>query len=268
MTTPTKEKDNYGFIIARHVNSEITNRYWNECIIHVRRSYPFKKIIVIDDNSDKKYLTADYEYENIEYVESEYNGRGELLPYYYFYKNHYFDNAVIIHDSVFFQQRINFDNLIKKNIKVLPLWHFSSERKENFYNTLRIVRSLNNNYIITNTLAQEREYEILGKTNKEVWFGCFGVQSFINYDFLSFIRDKYNIFNMLNVVTCRADRCSLERIMGAIFFVEHLRILGINSLLGDIKRYCKWGYSYNEHRENLRNKKIPRLPVVKVWSGR
>jgi len=260
--------DNFGFIITRHVNSETTNKYWNECILHIRRCYPLKKIVVIDDNSNPDFLKANYEYKNVEYIESEFKGRGELLPYYYFFKEHYFDNAVIIHDSVFMQNRIPFEHLIKKGIKVLPLWHFHNEKKENFNNTLRLVGTLSNNYEIMSTLLQNKEYDVLGPANKEIWSGCFGVQSFINRDFLIDIRNKYNLFNLLNVVTCRSDRCCLERIMGVIFFIEYLRRLRMNSLLGDIKKYCEWGYTYNEHCENARNKKIPRLPVVKVWSGR
>ena len=98
--------NSFGFIITRHVNSESTNRYWNHSVKCLRTLYPLKKIIVIDDNSKKEFLNADHEYENVEYVISEFPGRGELLPYYYLYKNHYFDNAIIIHDSVFIQKRI------------------------------------------------------------------------------------------------------------------------------------------------------------------
>ena len=50
--------DNYGFIITRHVNSEITNKYWNKCIQHIRINYPNKKIVVIDDNSKKEFLNS------------------------------------------------------------------------------------------------------------------------------------------------------------------------------------------------------------------
>ena len=42
----------YGFIITRHVNSEKTNKYWNNAIICIRTFYPQKKIVIIDDNSN------------------------------------------------------------------------------------------------------------------------------------------------------------------------------------------------------------------------
>ena len=260
--------DDFGFIITRHVNSEITNKYWNECVQCIKRCYPLKKIIVIDDNSKKEFLNADHEYENVEYVISEFPGRGELLPYYYLYKNHYFDNAIIIHDSVFIQKRINFEYLIQKQVQVLPLWHFTCEKKENFHITKGLVAQLSNNFYIMNTLIQDKQYEKLGKINSEVWTGCFGVQSFINRNFLIGLRNKYNLFNLLNYVTKRSDRCCLERIMGTIFFIEYLKSINQHSLLGNIRNYCQWGYTYNEHCENIRNKKINTLPAIKVWSGR
>jgi nucleoside-diphosphate-sugar epimerase len=49
----------YGFIILRHVNSELTNEYWNECVRCIRRFYPLRKIVVIDDNSNKDFVKAD-----------------------------------------------------------------------------------------------------------------------------------------------------------------------------------------------------------------
>jgi len=258
----------YGFIITRNVNSELTNNYWNNCIIYIRRLYPTHKIIVIDDNSDKQYIKNFYEYKNVEVIESEYKKRGEILPYYYFYKNHFFENAIILHDSVFMQTKINFDYLIQKNIKVLPIWHFNNEKKENIYNTLKIASSLNNSHEILYELQTDKKFDILGKINNEIWSGCFGVQSIINYNFLVELEKKYSLFNLLNVIHSRKDRCCLERIMGVIFFIEYLKEKKLKSILGEIKSYCPWGYTYLQHCENIKNKKILKLPIVKVWSGR
>jgi len=262
------KNSNFGFIITRHVNSEKTNKYWNECVRRIRRYYPLKKIVIIDDNSNSDFLKPEFEYKNIEYIQSEYCGRGELLPYYYLFKNEYFDNAVIIHDSIFFQKRVSFEKLIEQSVRVLPLWHFTCEKMENLDNTKRLVNSLSNNAIIMDTILKNREYEILGLNNKNVWAGCFGVQSFINREFLIGLSNKYDLFSLLNGVTSRPDRCCLERIMGAIFYIEYLKVGEIRSLLGNIRSYCNWGYTYDEHRENSLNKKVLKLPVVKVWSGR
>ena len=142
--------DSYGFIITRHVNSEKTNKYWNKCVRCIRSFYPFKKIIIIDDNSNYNFIKADLEYKNVEIIQSEFLGRGELLPYYYFFKNYFFENAVIIHDSIFFHKRINFEKLL--GTRVLPFWHFTSD-KENVNNTLFIIDKLTNKIEIQQKLA-------------------------------------------------------------------------------------------------------------------
>jgi hypothetical protein len=257
----------FGFIIARHVNSETTNYYWNHCIQCIRRFYsPEKyKIVVIDDNSNKEFLKADFDYINVDYVESEFPGRGELLPYYYFYKNHYFENAVIIHDSVFFQTKINFSKLI---IPVLPLWHFSEEKTENIPNTLRLVQYLKNNYTLQKNIIGSNKYEILSFNNTNNWFGCFGVQSYINYKFLTLIQNKYGLFNLLNFVVNRSDRCCLERIMGSIFFNEFKDLAKYKSLLGSISVYCPWEYSWKEYWSQIQQRKKSKKPLIKVWTGR
>ena len=92
----------FGFIMTRHVNSELTNNYWNHSVKLLRTFYPDKKIVIIDDNSNQDLVKAEFDYPNVEIIQSEFPGRGELLPYYYYIKNKFFDNAVIIHDSIFF----------------------------------------------------------------------------------------------------------------------------------------------------------------------
>ena len=253
--------DTFGFIITRHVNSEKTNKYWNNCIKLLRTFYPYKKIVIIDDNSNYEYVRPDFNYKNIEIIQSEFPGRGELLPYYYYLKNKFFQNAIIIHDSVFFHKRVNFENL--NGIKVIPLWSFGSDT-ENVDNTLRIAKNLKNDILRTKL---KKEVNILG-FNNDKWSGCFGVQSYINYNFLESINNKYGIINLLPVVNCRADRCCLERIFGAIFSSENPQILlHRKSLFGDIMSYYKWGYTFDEYVSNFKKGTIPRY-VVKVWTGR
>ena len=92
----------FGFIITRHVNSEKTNEYWNHSVKLIRSLYPFRKIVVIDDNSNQEFVKAEFDYKNVEIIQSEYPGRGELLPFVYYARNKWFDKAIIIHDSVFF----------------------------------------------------------------------------------------------------------------------------------------------------------------------
>ena len=54
----------FGFIITRHVNSEQTNKYWNQNVKLLRKFYPYKKIIIIDDNSNQDFIKADFDYKN------------------------------------------------------------------------------------------------------------------------------------------------------------------------------------------------------------
>jgi len=254
--------NNYGFIITRHVNSEKTNKYWNRCIRCIRRFYPFKKIIVIDDNSNQDFVKAEFNYNNVEIINSEFPGRGELLPYYYFYKRHFFNNAVIIHDSAFFHKRINFDRI--KNGAV-PLWHFNSD-KENVDNTIRLASVLRNNYSVIQRL-NENEIKPLG-FKKDVWFGCFGGQSYINYGFLAHIEHKYGLLNLVDVVKCRSDRSCFERIIGVLFFMNQKNLYKSPSILGNIMTYSVWGYSFDQYCKFIEDKKGAPNPIVKVWTGR
>lgn len=253
--------DLFGFIITRHVNSLKTNRYWNHCIKCLKYFYPNKKIVIIDDNSNELFLKADNEYPDIQIIQSEYKGRGELLAYYYYIKNKYFENAVIIHDSVFFHRRINFEKLI--GINAIPLWHFNSD-KENIMNTVRISSYLNRQGELNKKLTHN---ELAMGLSHLKWYGCFGVQTFINHKFLMFLENKYNISNMVHAIFCRADRCCLERIIGCIIYTENNKICKNKSILGNIMNSHQWGYTYEQYVNDINKNKIPRY-IIKVFTGR
>jgi hypothetical protein len=249
---------NYGFIVTRHVNSEKTNKYWNNCIKCIRRFYPFKKIVIIDDNSNYDFVKPEFPFKNIEIIKSEYLGRGELLPFVYLLKRHFFENAVIIHDSVFFHKRIMFEKLL---LPVLPLWHFPKD-KEHELNIVRIASELKNKNDFMSLFYGNDNYLMAPK-----WYGVFGVQCFINYNFLKNIETKYNIINLTKVVSNRRDRCCLERIMAILFYREFPNLVKYRSILGDIQTYTRWGYTFDEYKQDLINKKNIKY-IVKVWTGR
>lgn len=257
----------FGFIITRHINSEKTNEYWNININLIRRIYTNTPIIVICDNSQKKFINKKHNCSNVFVIKSEFPGRGELLPYYYLIKYKFFKNAFILHDSVFFNQKINFDCLINDNIKVLPTWYFNADT-EDVSNRQRITNVLQNNYCIQMDITGP---SVITLKNYE-WSGCFGVQSFINLEFLISLENKYKISNLINVIKCRQDRQSLERIFGFLFFREFLSIqqssLKRKSLLGNIMNYQKWGYTFENYLSDLKKKRIRNKPLIKIWTGR
>jgi len=260
---------NFGFIITRHINSEQTNKYWNQCVKLIRTIYPLRQIIIIDDNSKQEFIKEDHKYINTTIIQTEYPGRGELLPYIYYLKYKWFENAVIIHDSVFIHKRIRFDNL-KAN--VMPFWHHKYDA-ENKSNIIRLLSSLTNNKRLFYKLTQKHQ-EISGLNFKFTdndpnnFNLCFGCQSFINIKFLEMLQNKYNITNLVNVVHNRTDRCSLERVLGLLFCEEFPYLTKVGSLFGDIMLKPRaFHYNYEQYKNDLKNKKLI-CPIVKVWTGR
>jgi len=252
----------YGFIITRHVNSETTNKYWNHNIKLIRTYYPFKKIIIIDDNSNYSFVKPEFDYKNIQVVQSEYPGRGELLPYIYFLRNKWFDNAVIIHDSVFLHKRIPFETI---NIPVLPFWHHPYD-KENLGNLLRIAGYLKNGTFIRQRLSGN-EINILGM-NDQKFNLCFGGQCYINHSFLSTLERKYNISNFVNVFSFGTDLCGFAGILGLLFSNEFKNLGKINSFYGDIRtHHLSFVYNYDTYLNDFKHN-IIHGTLVKVWTGR
>lgn len=256
-------KMNFGFIITRHVNSEQTNKYWNHNVKLIRSLYPLKKIVIIDDNSNQDFIKADFEYKNLEIIQSEYPGRGELLPFIYYLRHKWFENAVIIHDSSFIHKRIPFE---KFKMPVLPFWHYPYD-KEYLSNLLRIGGYLKNPLFIKQRLTGS-EINVLGMSDENKFNLCFGGQCFINHSFLSNIEKKYRLTNLVNAITCRKDRCGFERIIGLLFTNEYSNLVKIPSFYGNIrKHHLSFSYNFDQYMNDFNNK-IIHGTIVKVWTGR
>jgi hypothetical protein len=230
----------FGFIMLRHVNNENTNKYWIHCYNCIRKYYPENMIIIIDDNSNYDYITnIDLYKTNI--IKSEYHGRGELLPYYYYLHNKFFDKAIIIHDSVFINTYIDIANVKKYKL----LWDF-----EHYWDHIEDE---------TNMIKLYNNEELLNfYNNKYLWKGCFGGMSIITHDYLTFINSKYDISKLLDCVLTRFNRCSFERIIGCLLQKYEKK----ETLLADIHSYCKWGITFEE-KDNYNY-----LPLFKVWTFR
>lgn len=233
------EEKSLGFIILRHVNDSKTNKYWMHSYDCIRKFYPENHILIIDDNSDLKFLSAKDLYKT-SIINSEYPKRGELLSYYYFLKHKLFDIAVIIHDSVFINKYIDF-SIDKYKI----IWDFAHnwDKPEDEIEMINVFncKELLNFY-----------------NNKKLWRGCFGGMSIISYEYLESINSKYNLSLLLDKVITRYNRCRFERVIAVLLQFNYKQ----GPLLGDIHKYCRWGINYEQihlYRE---------LPIIKVWTGR
>ena len=233
-----------GFIILRHVNSDLTDKYWRECYDCIRKFYNEEHILIIDDNSNYDFI-LEKELVNTTIIKSEFEeGRGEILPYYYFFKTKLFDTAVILHDSVFIQQYIDFNNHRDKF-----LWSFENHREDSI-KELALLKILNNSEEMIKIYSQNH------------WKGCFGGMSIITRNTINVFNEKYNLFILIQHIKTRHDRMYFERIISMLFWSEELVSLENVSILNHIGDY-NWGFTF----ENYCNYK-PGFPVIKVWTGR
>lgn len=240
-----------GFIITRHVCSEVTNKYWNESYRTIRKFYPTELIMIIDDNSLPQFVHVedDLFLMNCIIIQSEFRGAGEILPYYYFLKYQLFEKAVILHDSVFLQSRIDFEKIEDVHF----LWHFTQHCWDNIQDEVGLLQ-----YMTNNTKLIEFYHQ------KHLWYGCFGAQSIVSLRFLQHLEDTYQFSRILPHVSSRVQRYAIERILGCMFTMEKRSLLHNPSLFGIIFDFLPWGFSFSNYLEHSPS----HLPVIKVWSER
>jgi hypothetical protein len=247
----------YVFVILRHLRNIRDNDLWISSYNSIRKFYT-NKIVIIDDNSSIN--TVDGKLVNTEVIRSEFNGAGEILPYYYFLKYKWADTMIFLHDSMFIHRLISQDEL-EDNIKFH--WHFEKDYTSDVSKVKKYLSHLDN--------GTELEEFVLNPTNK--WYGCFGATSICDLDILQYLDNKYKLIsNLVILIRTRKDREAFERILGIILYYEK-RFDDDNkcSNFGDILKYPGAFDSENNNMEtsaHIIGQKGYNTAIIKVWRGR
>lgn len=248
-------EENYTIYITRHINSEITNKYWKVNQEYIRKNYKKIKIIIIDDNSEEKYKNEDNNYKDIEFIYTSFVGSGELLPYYYFLNNNKTKYAIFLHDSVFVLDELH--KYIEES-EYLSLWNFHPLTEIN------VIKNRTNELI---ELSSKNNDFILNKFNNLNWKGVFGGMCMISHNYLKKINDTIEIEDLLYEIKNRFNRMCLERLLSVI--IENSEV----SLLGEIALWCKlhtnkyWNLSIKDFEDN-KNEFEKECILLKIWTGR
>jgi len=246
MDTPTIPS--FGFIILRNVTDFRTNLFWNIAYEQIKRLYGENTpILIIDDNSDENLIKEKegVVLSNTNVIKSNYTGRGELLPYYYYLENKLFDTACIIHDTLFIRENIELNT---DDCKFL--WTYKHKETDNSEDIVKILSVYENNDLVD------------FYNNKELWSKCFGSMSIIKHDYLKLVNQKFPLEKLLPLIENKETRGYVHSIISVLLtFSNNNTNKSFSNLLGDIETYCKWG-------DNMNNMNNTSLPFVKVWIGR
>jgi hypothetical protein len=249
------QNKSYVFIILRHLINTRDNDLWISSYNSIRKFYT-NKIIIIDDNSSIN--TVDGKLFNTEVIKSEFNGAGEILPYYYYLKYKWADRMIFLHDSMFIN-RLFKDKELDGNFKFN--WYFKSN-------------SLDNYRKITNYLSLLKNSTDLQAftTNNMTWVGCFGASAICDLETIRYLEDKYNLFSLLvfNIKT-RNDREIFERILGIILFYDKIIDENSCSNFGDITKYPN-AFNYDNNNFEIAERLLIQngydTAIIKIWRGR
>lgn len=261
--------DDFGFIILRHVNSEQTNQYWIHCYNCIRHFYD-NKIVIVDSASNPDFLDSPkQELVNCEIIQSEFPGTGEISCYYYFYKNRFFEKAVVIQDSMFIHHKIDFTDFRD----VLFLWNTETEGQHDFYgeqmNFLNSMTKVKNNPELMNDILEFR-------ASMGDWKLCFGPSSMVEHKFISSLQEEFSLFDILRNSDSFGTfeyRQAFERFYGLLCCYKKRELNEKPSLLGHIYDYVKryqsgWFITYSEYIDNIDKYDNINLPIIKITTNR
>ncbi len=213
----------YIFVILRQIQKISDNNYWISSYNSIRKFYT-NKIIIIDDNS--MINTVNGNLVNTEIIKSDFNGVGEILAYYYFYKNKWADCMIFLQDTMILERPFESKEL---EGSVHFHWHFIDSSVDKNYNKLMLfVSSLKNNSELIEDIT----------TSTRPWKGCFSATSIIHYSVIEILQNKYEIFTIfLLMIQNMKDRELFERLLGKILIVENFVDEDSCSNFGNITTY-------------------------------
>ena len=245
----------YVFVILRNIRMTRDNDLWMSSYQSIRKFYT-NKIIIIDDNSTIN--TVNGRLVNTEIIQSEYNGAGEILPYYYFLTQKWADTMIFLHDSMFLNRpftSIELDGAVRFH------WHFdNSEIKDT--RKIGTYLSMLSNYDTLLEFANQPD---------SVWKGCFGGTSIIDLTIVQQLEDSYAFFSKLVIsIRSRKDRETFERLLGIVLYQQQL-IGESMSNFGNIITYpgaFESQITTPDQGAYAISQKGYNSAIIKVWRGR
>ena len=239
------------FIILRHVSQPQHNQLYIECYNRVRKLYA-NKIYIIDDNSNKEIL-VNHDMSNVEIIQSEFPGKGEILPYYYMYHKKLGKKAIILQDSMFIHKKIDTESV--EDYKFL--WSFDSNRHKRDY-----IEQFNSYTFKLDSF--EDLYDIFCE---DYWHGCFGSTMIITLDFLVGLQERTKFLDSIANIVSREHRCMFERLIAVLCYYVKPKTKEEISLMGDIfNQVYPWGTPYGEYLKN--RDRYDNVPIFKVCNAR
>ncbi len=188
--------------MTRCVRKPEHNRLYKESYKYIRQRYPNVKIVIIDDNSDKKIL-EEMPMENVEIIQSEFPGAGEYLPYYYTLTRKLFKKAILIQDSMFLNSNINFDSLTDYKL----LYYFDEEDKNDKNYVGNLIKQIE---------VLSRKDELMDFYKSRNWVSCWGGAAGITLEFLERLERELSISKLKDVIKNRDDRIAFEHLIGLV----------------------------------------------------
>lgn len=240
------------------------SEYWKECYSSIRKFYPDKKIIIIDNNSDNNLIDLSFELINCEVINSEIPESGFFAPFYYLLTKKFdFETGIILHDGMIFTDYIDFNSV--KLCKFF--WHFTSRCLQisvhDFMKELKDSQSILDAYYTNN------------------WVSSLGATGVFNISFLKKLEEKHEITRLKNKIKANLDITDWERLIGIIMYAnckpfeysyfndcvtDAINTPGVNNNGVYVDR-IDWAYSYEQY---LVDKSVNNLrkPLVKIFGRR
>lgn len=253
----------FGFILTRCVQLPLHDAYWKEAVRCIRGLFPSAPIVIIDDHSDTSLVHTDDDVERdsmTTVVPSHLpKGAGEFIPYHYLYAHHPFQKAVIMHDSMFLQDREPLASMLAdERLEFKFLWYFNRCQ----------MHMLGCQHKLMETFHQRQP--LLELQSGGQWWGCFGACTLITLAYLTKLHDEYGFMNMANSITARNMRMAFERVLALCCIHASSSPISIDTLsvYGNIDHhYRAFRYPYHQY---LRDKKQGQItsPCIKIWSRR
>ena len=213
-----------GFIVATCVRTYEHMKSLEACIQSILVFYEPKQVVIIVDFTSNPSMIQimQHQFPYVRFETDVPSVPADMVMLYFFKKNHYFDLAITLQDSMVILKRFDVEHI--KDIEYL--WHFTNHRLHwstivepqtefNIANNIHVHDDLNMyciKHMIDNTAFREYCMEIYPQ--KEKWSGSLGSLSLIRYDALIGLDAATGIIDLMLKMNTNRLRRVIESLFG------------------------------------------------------
>lgn len=209
-------RDNTTVYITRSCRNNDQYMLFLECLEHVCKYLPCFSIVVIRDNEDKDFSEYDRAL-SVQFINSEFKGFAQYLPFYYHLQNHPTEYMLYVHDCTLLHSWFDFEEA-QKIVDTYGVYHLSLLVRD----TQVTRNNVHSEPYYHMNIVQQMIPQFFPKLErfKGTIFCSQGNQCFTNWTTINKVNNEFDLFKLQDIKLDKSINLRYFRLILEYFYAE------------------------------------------------